>query len=189
MGSNGKDPGRGENLAGKRMTRQHGFTLSEMAAVLGVFGLILCITFAGISGLLPDWRLREAAFSIGSTLQAARVKAIADRKEVSVPFDLIHDRYMITEHEGESELVKTFRITYLPPGVHFVRPDGADPVTLTPPGLSDKAAVFNPKGRLLCTEIPGCVYLGIPQRDIYRKVRVNLVGTVKVETWEDGAWH
>jgi len=115
---------------------------------------------------------------------------------VTMPFDVDRGVYTLaavssggsTTHT-ETDAGVTSWFAELPPGVEFVRPTSGDAVTLTPPGSGgDEAAQFGETGLLESDNRPGDIYIGVPDHDLYQRVRVMLAGTVHVETWNGSAW-
>ena len=174
-----------------------GYTLVECLVGLSIVGLMVAGALALVGQAAPTWRLRQAAGDIASTLRAARVKAVQEGGFVIVPFDVESERFVIVTHGASSGIEvrpdpgdpsSTQRTLRLPDHVRFARPDGQAVVTLSPPGTYDTAAQFNSKGLLLSRSSPGYVYLGVPEKSIYRRVKVNVVGTISVETWNGSKW-
>jgi len=188
----------------KRSFGRAGFTLVEFMVGLCVAGLIMAGAVAMVGESVPNWRLHQAAGDVAATLRAARAKAVQDGDNVTVPFDIDGQRYVVvTRGAGFGVEVQTTtyfdaakaapcystqRTSRLPGQVRFARPDGQELITLSPPGTSDKAVQFNAKGLLLSRTSSGFVYIGIPDKKLYRRVKVNVVGAVTVETWNGSKW-
>ena len=175
---------------------QRGFTLIELTMALGVAALMVTAAIGAAGQSLPRFRLRQASLDIASALQAARAKAVLERSVVTMPFDTARGMYTVyanTAPMGTTTVTdgfgKTTWFAKLPAEVTFARPDGAQVVTLRPPAApTDEAASFDTTGLLLSTSRPGYVYVGVPARGLYRRVGVNLAGTVEIESWDGVAW-
>ena len=178
-----------KHLMGNRS--QLGYTLVELLVVTAVVSLLLVSSLVAVNNSLPRWRADEAARDVAVALRAARADAVINRRVTSVPLDTARDMYALLSTTASGGVVTEggVRLASLPVGVTYARPTAGDVVTLSPPGApGDEAAVFDSSGRLLSNVRPGEVYLGLPERDIYRRVMVSFAGTVSVERWNGSTW-
>ena len=69
----------------KYLTRNNaGFTLLELMATVGVFGILIAIAIPNLVSVLPRLRLSDAARQVATDLQHVRMKAIAQ----SIPYQI-----------------------------------------------------------------------------------------------------
>jgi len=177
---------------------QRGFTTVDLVVALAVAGIVMSMTFKTLDRLVPQWRARQAAMDIASSLRLTRQTAIRSNADQIMPFDSDNDRFAVTVRGGpnsserfvDQSSGKTLKVVHLPDGVEFTRPDGTanEAITLSPPGNDDEAAVFDEKGRLWSVETPGYVYVGNPKRSVFWRVSVDMAGNVKVQKYRSGAW-
>ena len=173
---------------------ESGFTLVELMVTLGLAALLIGGTLGLLAKTLPDWRLRQATNEVASSLQAARARAVLDQSETVMSFDVNRGMYtLVSSSTGASrtnyDSGSSSWLVELPAGISFARPTTGEAVTMSPPGaLSDEAAEFDETGILQSDTRPGDVYLGIPSKGLYRRVRVMLAGTISIERWDGSAW-
>ena len=177
----------------RRKSRDSGYTLIEMVAVLALIGVMVTTSATGFIQVLPRWRLTNSARDVAAVIKGARAKAILDGSETSMSFDADGGRYSVLWGPTANPTVIVagpsgpLRFAQLPDGVTFARPDGVDTITLDVPGEDDVAS-FDEIGRLVSVATPGYVFLGDTKRAIYVRVKVNMVGTVRVERWDGSGW-
>ena len=75
--------GRGTDLATLGRARR-GFTLVELVVVLAVLGILGALAFADLSELRGRYRMNAAARHFASEVEACRVRAISDNKEIAL---------------------------------------------------------------------------------------------------------
>ena len=110
-----------------------GFSLVELAIVVGVFGILAAITVPTMSGFLRSSRLQGAATTLVSDLRYAHALASAQRKTFAVTFSA--SSYSVVCLSP----LATVRSRSLPRGVACVAPDTArfyawgltEPATIT----------------------------------------------------------
>lgn len=177
------------------MSHKQGFTLLELLVILSFMIVLSTSTFTLLGHLLPRWYVRKASFDIAFTLKAARAKAVLEQTDVTVPFDINRRFYtLVTETAPEGVVIEEvegeiLRLVRLPTGVSFTRPDEGNAVTFSPPEAPDEeTALFDSRGILQSLVKPADVYLGVPDKGIFSRVRVRLAGTVMVECWNGTVW-
>jgi prepilin-type N-terminal cleavage/methylation domain-containing protein len=173
-------------MTGRRtlpLAKERGFTLIEMLVVMLVVAMLMTLSLLSASELMPRWRLRQAAADVASSIGSARAAAVINQAEVVMSFDVDRNSYEAVTRAGASRLVD------LPGGIRFSRPTSGAAVTLSPPASGgDTAAKFGSTGLLVSTNLPGDVYVGIPGKNLYRRVRVSMAGTVSTESWDGSVW-
>ena len=166
-------------------THRSGYTLIEMSLVLVLVSSLLAMTFGAVAEVTPRWRLRAASTDLAQSLRAARARAVIDRTSVTLAFDTKRGLYTRSVTGSSDAPV----ITRLPSTVTFERPDTGKTVTMAPlKSPTEQAAAFTSAGILNSGTTPGDVHLGIPKQGLYRRVRVNYVGTVEVQEWTGKGW-
>jgi len=98
---------------------ESGFTLLELMAVLGIFGLLLAISVPGITGAARNATLKGASEAMASDLRYARSLATAQRRTFAVAF---HANSYAVVRLSQPMTVLTRQ---LPPGITCSAPDSA----------------------------------------------------------------
>lgn len=75
--------------------RQAGFSLIEITAVIILIALVASVAMTRLDGVLPSTRSESAAREVLSTLDFARIQAIAKAQPYEVVFDFQEQRYGI----------------------------------------------------------------------------------------------
>ena len=65
---------------------ESGFTLLEMMAVVGIFGLLIAISVPGVMGGVRNAKLKGASETLAADLRLARSMATAQRRTFAVAF-------------------------------------------------------------------------------------------------------
>jgi general secretion pathway protein H len=82
-----------------RKRGEYGVTLIELVVVVAIIAAIgLCMAPA-IGEWLDDFRLRQAAREIATTLQLAKIRAITSRLEYNVVFDVAEETYQLMRND------------------------------------------------------------------------------------------
>ena len=145
----------------KYLTRNNaGFTLLELMATVGVFGILIAIAIPNLVSVLPRLRLSDAARQVATDLQHVRMKAIAQ----SIPYQISFSTatYVVQRCNGACA----------DDGGNMALPDG---ITVTPPGSSPQ---FQPRGTANAATIK--LSNGITNKWVCVKIvgRVNIQDTV-----------
>ena len=77
-----------------------GVTLIEVAVVMAIVAIMALFLAPAIGQWVDNFRIRQAARDISSTLQQAKMKAISTKTQHTVTFDIDNDTYLLS---GESE--------------------------------------------------------------------------------------
>src|SRR6478672_5841819 len=76
-------------------SREAGFTLLELLAVVALLGLVLFFVLPNLDNLTPRARLKSAARRIGTTMELAQGEAISSGKEFVLAYDLSKGTYWV----------------------------------------------------------------------------------------------
>jgi prepilin-type N-terminal cleavage/methylation domain-containing protein len=103
-----------------RRYRNAGYTLTELAIVVSIMGILTAIVVPAFSGYLKRTRLNGSRNQLIGDLYYARSLAIANRRTFTVQFE--DGRYNIVD-TGDSSVVRTIEA---PDGVTFTASDDAN---------------------------------------------------------------
>jgi prepilin-type N-terminal cleavage/methylation domain-containing protein len=177
------------------MHSERGYTVMELAIALVVVGVVATSTLTTVGQAVPTWRIRKACSDLAVTIQAARVKAVLEQRDVAVPIDVDRGIYTLSPINAPEDVAAALnsgtdmRFSSLPAGVRFSNPTNHKVVSLSPPGTpDDEAVLFDSSGMLRSVANPGYIHIGVPEKDIYRRLRVSVAGTVRVEKWNGQQW-
>ena len=137
-------------ILGKDRT-QKGVTLIELAVVMAIVGIMALFMAPAIGEWLDNYRIRQTARDIASTLQLAKMQAISTRTQRSVTFDTINNTYQI---QGGS-LIQT------PRGVSIPNTDF---------DATGDAVRFNPNGTALSPALNAGIYINNTNGKQYRVI-------------------
>ena len=85
-----------------RLKNRKGFTLTELMIITAIVGIMASITIPNIIGWMPRYRLKTITRDIYSTLQLARMRAVATGFEYQISFDLSNETYSISKGDSSS---------------------------------------------------------------------------------------
>lgn len=77
-----------------------GVTLIEVAVVMAIVAIMALFLAPAIGEWLDNFRIRQAARDIVSNLNLAKIRAISDRLEYRVDFDVAHNQYRLWVNDG-----------------------------------------------------------------------------------------
>jgi prepilin-type N-terminal cleavage/methylation domain-containing protein len=113
----------------RKEERKKGVTLIELAVVMAIVGIMALFMAPAIGEWLDNFRIRQAARDIASTLQLAKMQTISTRQTHSVNFTLADGTYVINPlPPGESN-------SQVPKGV-TIKSDSATSISFNPDGTS-----------------------------------------------------
>ena len=116
------------------MRKDSGFTLMEIMVVIGIVGILSAIAIPSYIQWMPKHRVGNAARTVMSTLEFARINAVKTNADVAVIFDWANER--LTVDSGGT----TLRTRQMPNDVDL-QDDEVDglgtPVTFNGHGFSD----------------------------------------------------
>ena len=92
-----------------------GYTLAELVVVLTVIAVASSIAIIHLDGLLPKYRLRSAARSVGNSIRWWRSLSVAGDERLTLLFDRASGQYSV---QTDRETLESRR---LPSGVTFSR--------------------------------------------------------------------
>lgn len=146
--------------------KSKGFTLVELMIVLAIIGAMVILGFPTFTGWIARARLRDAARTVFSDMQLARVQAIQSGADWRITFDPANSNYVVlnpgpdfTLDTDDDITEKTVSISGDHPGVEFGTAQGAIPGASAPDdGISfnGNRVEFEPEGR---GDRGGTVYL------------------------------
>jgi prepilin-type N-terminal cleavage/methylation domain-containing protein len=128
-----------------------GVTLIELAVVMAIVGIMAICLAPAIGEWLDNFRIRQTARDISSTIQLTKIKAISSRLEYRVCFDLAGDEYLVEKNDGGWQ--QEGGVCRVPRGVHIASATGSlgDPprVELNPDGTASSGHIMidNDKGK------------------------------------------
>lgn len=125
------------------MKREEGVTLIELAVVMAIVGIMALFMAPAIGEWVDNFRIRQAARDIASTLQQAKMQTISTRQTHSVNFTLANGTYVINPLPpggSNSQVPKGVTIAAGSATSISFNPDGTSPVngTITIKNTKDK---------------------------------------------------
>jgi type IV fimbrial biogenesis protein FimT len=84
----------GMHTTEKKMSKQSGFTIIELAVVIAIIGIVSAIAVPNMIGWASRSRVNGAARDIVSMVQKARIEAVRNNEQVYVTFDPDNDGSM-----------------------------------------------------------------------------------------------
>jgi prepilin-type N-terminal cleavage/methylation domain-containing protein len=153
-----------------------GVTLIELAVVLAIVGIMALFLAPAIGEWLDNYRIRQAARDIVSTLNVAKLKAISSRREYRVAFDANTETYQL-QRGNRSQNSTTWdgeESKQVPHNVDIVKEASGF-------GTSRNNIEFNPNG----TSTVGSVFIRNTKEKRYRIIVLGSTGRVRMkEGWE-----
>jgi len=137
-----------------------GVTLIELAVVMAIVGIMALFMAPAIGEWMDNFRIRQAARDIASTLQQAKMQTISTRTAHSVTFTPATSTYQLTP--GGSA-------TQVPKGVAIANTDFAGDVIQ-----------FNPNGTSSSTSVNDSIYINNTKGKQYR-IRVSPSGNISMQ--------
>jgi len=125
-----------------------GFTLIELGIVMALVGIMALFMAPAIGEWIDNFRIRQAARDISSTLQQAKMQAISTKTTNSVDFDTTNNTYTL-QPEGKMAQVQR--------GVNIVDGSTTATVSFAPDGSSSGGTITidNAKGKQYQVNING----------------------------------
>jgi Tfp pilus assembly protein FimT len=168
-----------------------GFTLLEMAVVLGMTLLICAFAFPQLNRYRHAYRLDSAVQTLASNLEIARYSAISKNVEVVIQFDVPQSSYKFFEDgngNGIREASELLLGPYpLPTQVQFKGngllgpPSGPTGPVTDPISFSNDRIVLNPQGKL--SNGLGSIYLQNYLGEA-AAISFNITGRMKIFRWD-----
>jgi len=121
---------------------ERGITLIEVAVVMAIVGIMALFMAPAIGEWLDNYRIRQSARDISSTLQQAKMKAISTRTQHTVNFDTDNNRYTLQPGGNATALPRGVTMESGSAATITFRPDG----TSTSPG-EETITINNAKGK------------------------------------------
>jgi Tfp pilus assembly protein FimT len=172
-------------------SKQPGFTLLEMVAVMGITLLVCTVALPQFNRYRHAYRLDSAVQTLASNLEIARYSAISRNIEVVVNFDANQSSYQSFEdrngngiREGGEMLLGVFtlpiQVQFRGSGLLGPPSSPSGPVT-DPISFSNDRLVFNSQGKL--NSGLGSIYLQNYLGDA-AAISFNIAGRMKVFRWD-----
>jgi prepilin-type N-terminal cleavage/methylation domain-containing protein len=89
-----------------KMKREEGVTLIELAVVMAIVGIMALFMAPAIGEWIDNFRIRQAARDIASTLQQAKMQTISTRTSHSVTFTPATGTYQLTPGGSATQVPK-----------------------------------------------------------------------------------
>jgi general secretion pathway protein H len=124
---------------------ERGVTLIEIAVILAIVGIMALVMAPAIGEWVDNFRIRQSARDISSTLQEAKMKTISTRTQHTVNFYEANNTY---------QLLPGGSVTQVSRGVNIVSGSTAS-VTFSPDGTSSNGTITldNEEGKTYNIEI------------------------------------
>ena len=141
-----------------------GVTLIEVAVVMAIVGIMALFLAPAIGQWADNFRIRQAARDISSTLQLAKMKAITKRLEYNVVFDVDNNTFHHERNDPRLGWTTEEGVNKAPRGVNIDT------------NLASETFQFNPNGT--CSN--GSITIDNEQGKQY-KVVVSRTGRIRME--------
>jgi Tfp pilus assembly protein FimT len=123
--------------------------MTELMAVLVIFGLVLTASVPQLSRYIRHDRVRTAADEFRNVCLLAQKRATATRNRHRVNFDNDAACYYIERREGELWVMASSDTVHAPAGVQMLGMSGGDP--------SNTVITFEPLGTIATSDTPAIV--------------------------------
>jgi prepilin-type N-terminal cleavage/methylation domain-containing protein len=122
-----------------KIERDHGFTITELAIVIGILGIVLALSMGNIQSMIRNQRLTGATNQMITHLRLAREKSVAEGNNYVVTFRAALNNYQVWDDEGNDLIVggqDIRRVFPMPQGTRIQNPQffGANRVIFRPDG-------------------------------------------------------
>lgn len=103
----------------------NGFTLLEIAIVLGIIAMISIVSAPSVLDWLPNSHLRSAAGELSANMQWTKLNAIKSNRDWGIKFDTANNQYMIMDStdgnwsDGNDKIIKTVSLSSYGGGVGY----------------------------------------------------------------------
>jgi len=128
-----------------------GVTLIELAVVMAIVGIMALFMAPAIGEWLDNYRIRQTAREISSTLQLAKMRAISSRLQYRVVFNVANETYQLWRNDPDSGWVTEGNANTVPRSVDIDNTDfTSDTVLFSPNGTSSAngtITIDNEKGK------------------------------------------
>ena len=164
----------------RKISGSCGISSLELAVVLALIAIMATFTIPYLGSWLKHYRAVGASREVTSTLQEARIKAVADNREWRVVIDQSNGTYWLQQGDastGSTTWTTQGGIKSLPKGVIFTDASGSN--------ASGQVTIeFNPSG----TATGNSVYLKGENGERYRITILSTTGRVWVRVWNGTGW-
>ncbi len=134
--------------------RERGFTITELMVVLAIMGTLFVAATPSLSRWAANIRMHSVTNEIASTLQLARIKAIALNASIRINFDTTANTYQMQQRDtvDATKWNNIESVKKLPAAVHIASITG-NPVTFqsgrgsTLPGSNTSIKLKNTQGK------------------------------------------
>ena len=138
---------------------ERGVTLIEIAVVLAIVGIMALFLAPAIGEWLDNFRIRQTARNISSTLQEAKMQTISSKTPNSVVFSTTNNTYTLQPEGKVAQVPRGVNIVSVTAATVSFAPDGTSTSTSTETIQIDNAdgqtyqIIINPVGRISMQEI------------------------------------
>ncbi len=187
------------------MKKNAGLTLLELMITIAIIAVVSAIAIPNMIGWVPKYRLQNAASDLRGELQATRMRAIREAREIAAYFDIPANRYLVvdsgsnrsyesTDLTNPSNIIKTIDLNNYFSGVRYGNGNATKKATtaggpFTGPSdyasYTNKAAVFLPTGLIRGM---GYIYLTNNRGDAFAMGTPSIAGTVVLRIWDGADW-
>lgn len=161
-----------------RLRDQRGFSMTELAVILAIVGILAALGVPSFVKIMPRVRLAGAATTLANEIAGLRMAAIAKSVDFRILFDPANDRYTFQKWNGASFV--TYAASTMK-GTDLVSAGGFDP---DPPG--DILVVYGYGGASVQLGSKAVVKLQTPNGDRKKRILVEATGRTVVEKWQGG---
>ncbi|MDD5207578.1 MAG: GspH/FimT family pseudopilin [Desulfobacterales bacterium] len=159
----------------KHRLNSSGFTFTELIVVIAVIAILSAITVSVFSRWLPQYRLKQAARDLYSTMQSVKMAAIKTNQSADIDFSTAPSHQYQYSISG---VTKTVLLSEYGSGVKFQDEGGALTFTASP-------ITFDGRG---FGQNVGNVYLSNESNTDYYLVTLSTAGAVSLQKWDGAAY-
>lgn len=162
----------------KKYLNASGFTASELLVVCAILAILAAIAIPAFSMWMPQFRLKQAARDLYSTMQSMKMTAVKNNQSTSVAFSTSPHQYQCEYSISGVTVTKTVVLADYGSGVKFDDPGHSLTFTASP-------ITFD--GRGFCTT--GDIYLSNQNNSGYFLVKLLPSGSIDLQEHDGTGFH